>query len=209
MARVYQATKVDKYLDCAKKILDFYNQNLLTQEGDINVIMDRKSGEIIDNFADAAWAPMGWIMMHKYNDDFGALANLYYGKLTNDATYTQYAIKFLERRIKFQKVDGGFGPEEWSESIPSAAGCILVELLNARELGLLDESGEKAIEKTVKYLLQHQYKHADSPIHGAFHGMSGDYVVDKKYCNSRALTYAIMSLLFYSKSKFTTYSFNI
>ena len=186
---------------------DEYNtwQRVLGPQGDITVIREHGTLEKLDGCADPAWAPAGWIMMHRFNDDFGALANLHAAELTGDDSYRLAARRFLARMRDTQRPDGGFGPAEWSQSIPNAAGCILQEMVEGRRLGVLDESFDPAIEKAAEYLLGQQFRREGAKMAGAFHGMSGDYTVDAGSCNARAAAYAIMSLLNYASERTATY----
>lgn len=205
LGRIYSATGDGRYLDAALALLDFYNERLLGPQGDITVIRAHGTLEKLDGCADPAWAPAGWIMMHRFNDDFGALANLHAAELTGDDSYRLAARRFLARMRDTQRPDGGFGPAEWSQSIPNAAGCILQEMVEGRRLGVLDESFAPAIEKAAEYLLEQQFRREGAKMDGAFHGMSGDYTVDAGSCNARAAAYAIMSLLNYASERTATY----
>ena len=169
------------------------------------MIREHGTLEKLDGCADPAWAPAGWIMMHRFNDDFRALANLHAAELTGDDSYRLAARRFLARMRDTQRPDGGFGPAEWSQSIPNAAGCILQEMVEGRRLGVLDESFDPAIEKAAEYLLGQQFRREGAKMDGAFHGMSGDYTVDAGSCNARAAAYAIMSLLNYASERTATY----
>ncbi len=198
LGRMYTATGNARYLDAARGLLGFYNEHLLGPEGDITVIRTHGTLEKLDDRTDLSWAPQGWIMMHRFNDDFGALANMYVGGITGDDVFLRAAGRFLSRMRSLQRPDGGFGPDSWSQSVPSAAGCILQEMVEGRRVGLLDESFEETMAGAAGHLLKLQFRREGAKLDGAFRGMSGDYSVDPDLCNARATTYAIMSLLNYA-----------
>ena len=205
LGRMFTETGERRYLNAAMTLLDFYNGHLLGPSGDITVIRSHATLEKLDEHADPAWAPYGWIMMHRYNDDFGALANLHLAELTGGDGYRAAARRFLTRMRETQRPDGGFGPADWKQSVPNAAGCILQEMVNARRLGVIDEEFDPTMERAVEYLLSQQFRGDGLAMDGAFHGMSGSYTVDADACNARATAYAIMSLLSYAGDQTVTY----
>lgn len=205
--RMAQVTGQSCYADTMRQILDFYNANLLAEDGNIHVIREHGSLKVLDDCADPSWAPAGWIAMHKYNDDFGALANLAAWQYTGETKYRDAACRFLAAMRRQQKADGGYGPAMWQDSIPNAGGVILLEMLTARRLGAIRADYDETIERTVQYLLDQQYLNPASRFHGAFHGMTGEYRVDRNFCNTRATGYAIMSLLSYATE--ATYAYKV
>lgn len=208
MTRLWKATGNENFLAAARKILDFYNANMLSETGDITVIREHNTLKAMDDVPNLQRAPIGWIRMHKYNDDFGALANMVVGKYTGVKRYSEKAMLFLKRMRELQRADGGFGPDCWEESIPNAAGMILIELMTAKELGLADESFDDMAEKIVRYLIGIQVNDSNSRFNGAFHGMDNNYTVNRDYCNARAGIYAIMALLRFAGKTMQTYSVN-
>ena len=193
--RMAEVTGDARYAEAMKTVLDFYNANLLGPDGNITVIREHDTLKPLDDCADPAWAPSGWIAMHQYNDDFGALANLAAWRYTGCETYKEGAVRFLNAMKRSQRPDGGFGPAHWQDSIPNAGGVILLEMLTARRLGAIGAEFDEAIDRATEYLLAQQYLNEDSPFYGAFHGMTGTYTVDRDFCNTRASAYAIMALM--------------
>lgn len=196
MYRLYSETGDEKFLIAMKKILDFYNRHHMDENGAITVIIDRETLENMDGKADPKYTCPGWEMMHRYNDDFGTLANLAAWKITGEQSYRTSAEKFLSRMCAVQHENGGFGPEEWS--VPSAAGVIVQEILAAKQLGICRPEYDRAAEKAVEYLLQLQHNNPDSPADGAFFGMTDSYELSDTQANARTASYAIMGLLRYS-----------
>jgi hypothetical protein len=129
-----------------------------------------------------------WEEMHKYNDDFGTLANLAAYKLTKNESYLLAARRFLKRMTKIQRQDGGFGSSVYS--VPSACGVIVIEALAAKSLGL-DLVDNNMIESAVNYLLNIQVKKSDVPYSGAFRDT-------EILSNARTGAYSIMALLRYA-----------
>jgi hypothetical protein len=196
MYRLYVETKKDRYLQGMRKILDFYNKNHLAEDGTINIILDRDSLETLDGKADSRFSNPGWEMMHRYNDDFGALANLAGWKITGDEAYYKAAERFLMKMCAEQHTSGGFGPPEWS--VPSGAGAIVQEMLAAKQLNAGHNEYDIAVEKAIPYLLNLQNNVPENPADGAFFGVDENYDVSDTYGNARTAAYAIMALLRYS-----------
>ena len=161
--RMFINTGDEKYKDAMFKVLDFYNSHHLDSEGQISVILDRETHEVLDN---TGLQPRVWEIMHQYNDDFGALANLAAFAISGNNSYKDAAERFLRRMATVaQRDDGGFGPD--SESVPSAAGVVLIEALAAKKLGL-ELIGSDSLGKAVKYLLNIQIHQPGKGGEGAF-----------------------------------------
>lgn len=206
--RLAQETGKPQYVETMQQILDFYNRHLLAADGSITVIREHGTFKDIDASADPAWAPSGWIAMHKYNDDFGALANLAAWQYTGETGYRDAALRFLGCMLRQQRPDGGFGPADWQDAIPAAGGVVMQEMITARRLGALtDPAFDRSIEAAAGYVLDQQYLTPGGRFHGAFHGMTGDYVVDRNFCNTRATGYAVMALLTLASEE--TYAYKV
>ena len=134
-------------------------------------------------------------MMHVYNDDFGAMANMACWKLTGDESYKQAAERFFDRMVACQNEDGGFGPQ--GQSVPSGVGAILMQMLLARQLGLKRISDD-VLDRAASYLMDIQVRDEGTLSDGAFHGFDDDYQLNRRYANLRAGAYAVMALLRYA-----------
>lgn len=185
--RLFELTGCEKYRIHMLSILDLYNRNHLNPDGSINVIVDGKTGAVLDGEFGLPYTTTQWETMHKYNDDFGALSNLAAYKITNDATYRNAVELFLGRMLKSQQTDGGFGQEDCS--VPSAGGSVLLELLAAKSMGL-EISSEEQIESVVEYLLGIQCLDKSSGAYGAF-------LDNKNEAHARTCAYAITALFQY------------
>lgn len=178
----------------------------MDNEGNITVIIDRDSLESLDGKADKRFTNPGWEIMHRYNDDFGALANMAAWKITGKQIYRDNSERFLRLMCKTQRADGSFGPEEWG--VPSAGGAVVLEMLAAKQLNISCPEYEIATEKAVKYLLQLQNIVPNNPANGGFFGMTDDYEVSTVCANTRTAAYAIMALLHYAGAQDNIYYFN-
>ncbi len=205
MYRLYSETKDERYLYGMKLILDFYNKYLLKPDGSINIIIDRDTLEVLDGRGDARFTNPGWEMMHRYNDDFGALANLAGWKTTGDEAYYKAAECFLLKMSSEQHESGGFGPLEWC--VPSGAGAIVQEMLAAKQLKISRDEYDTAVDRAIPYLLNLQCIAPDNPADGAFFGVDEKYAVSNIYGNARTAAYAIMALLRYSGAVDNIYFF--
>lgn len=195
-ARLYAVTGEPRYLQAMKDILDHYNRHNLQADGSVKVMVDIATGRPLgDPEVPTEVAPVGWIRMHEYNDDFGALANLEAWRLTRQGAYRECCERFLKHMLVSQREDGGFGPGgKEGYSVPAAGGSVLVEMLAARANGLgldLDES----IVRAVEYILDLQFVEPGTLADGAFRGFTRDYALDPDISNLRSVGYAIMGLL--------------
>jgi hypothetical protein len=202
---MFEETGDGKFVAAMRQILDFYNEHHMDDEGNITVIIDRNSLESLDGKADSRFTNPGWEMMHRYNDDFGALANLAAWKCTGEDKYRKSSEKFLRLMCRTQREDGSFGPDEWG--VPSGAGAVVMEMIAAKRLGISNIDYEKATESAVKYLLNLQNHAPGNPADGAFFGMTDDYKVSTVCANARTAAYAIMALLHYAGVQDNIYSF--
>jgi len=199
MYRLYSITGEEKYLKTMRLILDFYNSNHIDGQGQITVVVDRETQEGISGEDARGTAPINWQVMHHYNDDFGALANLAAWKVTGEDSYRDSAMAFFGRMCASQYDHGGFGSK--TLCVPSAGGAIVIEMLAARELGLQRAEYDVAIERAIPYLLGLQKVSPGNPADGAFFGMTGDYQLSDSIANSRTAAYAIMGLIRYAGSR--------
>lgn len=198
-ARMYAETSDLRYLEAMRQILDVYNRLNLTAEGRVHVIVDIRTGQAVEDAHllpdEGHMVPEGWIRMHEYNDDFGALANLEAWRLTRDPAYLEAAERFLAHMLEIQHADGGFGPKGWA--VPSAGGSVLLELMAARALGS-SLKVDNAIERALEYVLGLQVLRQGDPADGAFLGFTGNYTIDGNISNARSAGYAVLSLLRYA-----------
>ncbi len=199
MARLYTVLGTDAYREMMQTILRLYNDLLLDDAGRVHVIADIRSRSILaDSEVSQTIAPVGWIRMHEYNDDFGALANMMAWQITGDVQYMRAAERFLSHMLSMQREDGGYGPHGVDGfSVPPAGGSVLLELLAARALGS-SLPVDTAIEATVDYILGLQVMRPDGVADGAFRGYTDSYTLDPAIANIRTGGYAIMALLRYA-----------
>lgn len=202
-ARMYSVTRDERYLATMRQILDLYNRLMLTEEGRVHVIADiARQVPLSDDEAcygeDGRFVPVGWIRMHEYNDDFGALANVEAFRLTGERGYLQAAERFLGHMVAIQRADGGFGPAEYS--VPAAGGSVLLELLAARACGS-ELPSDAVIDRAVDYVLDLQIVRPGDPADGAIRGYDDHYQLGERICNARSGGYAILSLLRYAGAK--------
>ena len=176
-----------------RRILDYYNCHHIDAKGRITVIRDRQTLEPLDGKADLTHSNRRWEIMHQYNDDFGALANLAAYTTENNNVYLDSAKSFLTLMSNTQRSDGGFGPQDYS--VPSAGGAVLTELLAAQRLGC-DWVRADTIDGALEYVLSLQINSPDDHAHGAFCAPSGENEeVCGKGSNIRTVAYSIQALL--------------
>ncbi|MBN1900282.1 hypothetical protein JW926_03035 [Candidatus Sumerlaeota bacterium] len=203
--RLYHVTRDSKYKEALFRILDHYNKYHLENDGKIHVTVDRETLKPVTGYiADPKYSNQGWEIMHEYNDDFGALANLAAYNLCKDEKYLQAAKCFLQRMLRIQREDGGFGPDEYS--VPNAGGTVLLELMAAQKLGYPLASLEQ-LSRIARYIMNLQFQDADNPARGAFRGFNESYVVSD-FFNARTGAYSVMGLLRYAGAADPFYFFD-
>ena len=190
--RLFNITGDSKYKDACCRILDHYNKYHLAPDGNIQVPMDMKTLKAVKG--DTKYIIEGWEIMHGYNDDFGALANLAGWKLTGDVKYFNAAECFLKRMVSIQRDDGGFGPAEFS--VPSAGGSVLLELQAAEAIGYSLATAEQK-SNAARYILNLQIPN-NGIAQGGFCGVSNQTYKVVQCTNSRTTTYSIMGLMRYT-----------
>lgn len=193
--RLYDITGNTKYRDVACRILDHYNKYHIAPDGKIQVSIDMHTYEPVRSYeVEPDCSVKGWEVMHEYNDDFGALANLAAWKFTQDSSYLDSAKSFLKLMLSIQRDDGGFGPVE--NSVPSAAGAVMMELTAADVLSQSLASDEQ-LSKVAQYLLSLQI-HEEGIAKGGFRGVDNQTYRVAHCSNSRTTSYSIMGLLRYA-----------
>ncbi len=183
-----------------RSILDFYNRYHLDVNGKEAVVVDRDTFETLDGKVDH---PMKWQIMHRYNDDFGALANLAAWKVLKDATYHDAARRFCKHMYDSQRPDGGFGPDDYS--VPSAGGSVLIELAAAKALGC-DWVDESVIDKAAGFLVARQWRRPGRGSDGVFL-TPADFDHEDNSIAIRTTTYAVLAILRYAGVDDVCYSF--
>jgi hypothetical protein len=197
MYRMFALTGAEPYHQAMRQILDHYNRRHLDATGHVTVLVDAATDESLDDKAnDHKYSPRGWQIMHRYNDDFGALANLAGWKVDRNDAYRDAAVRFLNKMLREQRTDGGFGPAEYS--CPPAGGAVLLELLAAKRLGL-DLATDAQLSEAARYLIGMQIRSNGHANDGAFYGYSEPhYTVDRRTANLRTGAYSILGLLRYA-----------
>lgn len=208
MYRMFQVTGKDQYRQAMRKILDHYNRRHLDENGHVTVLVDAATDESLDGKADDhAYSPRGWQIMHQYNDDFGALANLAGWTCDGRPDYRDAATRFLKKMLREQRADGGFGPPEYS--CPPAGGAVLLELLAAKRIGI-DLVNDTQLARAAAYTAGMQVRQPGHANDGAFYGYSEPhYTVDYRTANLRTGAYSIMGLLRYAGTVDDFYFFSV
>lgn len=201
--RLYILTGDEKYLKILSSIIEFYNEFFLEDSGKPISLIDQYTRKPKLNQQNVLDGPL-WEMMHVYNDDFAALANLAAYSVEQKASYLTSLKKFFRFIENSQNPDGGFGSAAFS--VPSAGGACLIEFLAAKALGL-DLVKQETIDNAVRYLLDRQYRKAGSTGDGGFFGVSVKYEVSDFLLNMRTTSYAVMGLLRYAGASDLYYFF--
>jgi hypothetical protein len=201
--RLYTLTGNEKYLEVLRTIIKYYNDFFLDNNGRPISLIDQYTRKAKLNQQQELGGSL-WEMMHVYNDDFAALANLAAYSLEPRTSYLDSLKKFFKFIKNSQNYDGGFGPKTFS--VPSAGGACLIEFLAAKALGL-DLIDQETIDNTVRYLLDRQCCKINSSGNGGFFGVSVNYEISDIMINMRTTSYAVMGLLRYAGASDPYYFF--
>lgn len=164
---LFEMTGDERWLKTARKIADFHIAHLLNKDGSLKIIVEADTnrdltGQGVDDTA--------WEHMHKFNDDFTALAMLRLGELTEAQKYTEAGLRFARHLLRSQQDNGGFG----DPPVPSASPTGAITLVRAAQV---DTAGADeylaAAERAVGHILSLQEIDSDSPkLRGGFYGQA-------------------------------------
>jgi hypothetical protein len=162
---LFETTGEERWLDAAKKIADFHIGTFLKEDGSLRITVEPDTGRDLTGREDLAWEHM-----HKFNDDFTALAMMKLGELAGHERYTEAGLRFCGHLLRSQQEDGGFG----DPAVPSASGVGALTLLRAAQV---DPAGadryRAAADRAVGHVLALQETESDDPrLRGAFYGQA-------------------------------------
>ncbi len=166
---LFKLTGNSAYSDAMRLISDKYLEYFLNDDGSLEVVYDPVTGQRGSSDPDGAWEDM-----HKFNDDFSALALIATTQATGDRKYLESAVKYLNWVVSMQQSGGGFG--KYAHSVSSC-----VAALNLLNLYLIDgnEKYREAAMKAIAHLdASVVLAPGDPVIDGGILGMSVCDVVD-------------------------------
>ncbi|MCG3179983.1 MAG: hypothetical protein BIFFINMI_02337 [Phycisphaerae bacterium] len=168
---LFDLTGQARWLDVARRIADFHMTRLLKADGSLRIVVMPDTDEDITGTARPIpdYAPdLAWEHMHKFNDDFTALAMMRLGELTGEAKYTEAGLRFSRHLLASQQADGGFGDPQ----VPSASGVGALTLARAAQVDPANAAAYDAgVEKAVAHILGLQETRSDDPrLLGGFYG---------------------------------------
>ncbi|MFA5688887.1 MAG: hypothetical protein WC959_07050 [Kiritimatiellales bacterium] len=192
--RLNQLRPSPEYHDMCLTSAQHFVKYHLADDGFVTVAVDPKTWqEAAPDDPYRKFIPDGWEIMHQYNSDFAGVALACAHMLDKETDYITPAQSFLDRMVRNQRADGGYGPEEFS--VRSAGGMVPVEMMMHDRL--FGERYTGSVAAAMNYLADIQWDEKDSPADGAFLGMTDDYYTDDVTYNIRAASYAIMALIEY------------
>ena len=192
-------TKQDKYLQkSALPILDFYAEFFLNSLGLPSVVYDSETQKTERDIEPSQLKAQGfhgfnsdWIQMHRFNDDFAALALLQGYICTDNKQYLQRANAYADWLTKNQNDDGSFG----LPPVEAASSVIPIFLIDLQKTTETDRY-KKVIENALSHLLSIQQQSENKKINGAMLCLSNTCRQDpKKWVNIRNTAYSIVALL--------------
>ncbi len=188
---LHAATRDKKWLSLGLGIADAWMRIFPKKDGSIRIEVDPDTGRDLTGRGPGE-AHVGWQDMHKYNDDFTALALMRAYLLTWKARYLDAARKYLDWILRQQTPSGAFG----RPAVNSAAATLIIELLDlhriTRERKYLDACGRSLDH----FLSLQELKRRDKRLHGGFYGTGADYAHGKRSSlNTRTGCYALAALL--------------
>lgn len=160
---LYELTSKEIYRKTMLKTVDLYMRYFFNEDGSIGVIYDPETDTRGDMESSLAWSDM-----HKFNDDFGAIAILAAYNVSGDEKYLDFVVKYLEWVLTQQHSDGSFGKFKLAVS-----SCVAALNLANAYLITGREDFKKAAHKALLHLEKNVVKAPNDPvIDGAILGMA-------------------------------------
>ncbi len=162
---LFEETREAKWLDTAKEIADFHIATFLKDDGSLRITVEADTNADLTGGKDLAWEHM-----HKYNDDFTALAQMKLGQLTGESKYTEAGRRFCGHLLRDQQAGGGFG----NPAVPSGSPVAALSLVRAAQVDPANaQMYMAAVDRAVGHILSLQETESDDVrIRGAFYGQA-------------------------------------
>lgn len=185
--------KNNEYTDkLAKPLLEYYCDKFLSVSGRPYVLFNPSLPDTYSCDKPAKGVPEGWLQMHRYNDDFAALALLRGSIDIGKEEYLHAATNYLQWLEKQQNPDGSFGKPVIAEV---ASSCVALLADEYRRI-TSSERFETMRQKALKHLLTMQQESSDKRISGAFLGLDNKCrSMPDSWVNIRNTSYAILACL--------------
>ncbi len=188
---LYAATHDKQWLSTGLGIADAWMRIFLKKDGSIRIEVDPDTGRDLTGRGPNR-AHVGWQEMHKYNDDFTALALMRAYLLTWKTRYLDAARRYLDWILRQQTPSGAFG----RRPVSSAAASLVIELLDFGRI-TREKKYLEACHRSLDHLLSLQeVKRKDKRLHGGFYGTGAEYAHGtRSSLNTRTGCYALAALL--------------
>jgi hypothetical protein len=194
---LYRISGDEKHKKHVQGIVDYYIAHFFDEKEGLKIVYDPETDSKYDLDDEAVWCDM-----HKYNDDFGALAVMNQYHETNAPRYYDYLQKYLDWVISKQKKDGSFG--EYTLSVSSCVAAL--NLLNFYMISK-EEKYLSAAEKAMEHLLANTIDCKDQKnLHGGVLGLNECVISDVKTISIRVTMYAVYTYLLFGIFKNKLYA---
>jgi rhamnogalacturonyl hydrolase YesR len=184
---LFELTGNAAYKETMERIVQFYHETFMTDAGELLIRYDPETGRAGDSDRHLAWSDM-----HKFNDDFGALAMLAAHTVAGDDVLLDKVVTYMDWVASRWHPDGGFG--KYSLSVSS---CVVA--LNALNTFLV--AGEPRFLDLARTAMTHLETFVvDAPddplIHGGILGLEVASVAeDDDMISLRVTMYALYAYL--------------
>lgn len=187
----YRVTGDKSHLDDGLKfIADHFLERFLQEDGSLRIVWDREKKEYVCGVDDPQY-PLGWQIMHRYNDDFGATtlmnAYLYYG----DEKYLEGMKDFAGWLISEQNDDGSF----YKKPVAAGSAVAPIELIDLYRITKNRKYLDTAIKAGKHLLTLQETESKEKKMHGGFYGMTDNRHGTREMINLRTTAYALIALL--------------
>ena len=187
----YRITGDKSHLDDGLKfIADHLLERFLQEDGSYRIIWHKEKKKYLDG-EDSPRYPLGWQIMHRYNDDFSGItlmdAWIYFG----DRKYLEGMEKFAAWLMKNQQEDGSFHPDY----VASASATVPIELIDLYRLTENEKYLRSAIRAGKHLLTLQETELTDKKAFGGFYGMSNNDLGKRERIILRTSSYALIALL--------------
>jgi hypothetical protein len=190
----YRVTGDDSFLEKGLKfICDNVVDHFLGLDGRYKIVYENRKGDHSLDGVEKPGHPLGWQIMHRYNDDFTTISLLGGYLYYKDNAYLERAKAHADWLISEQQEHGGYG----DPFIPPASATGANLMLDMYEITNDKKYFDSAV-KAGEHLLTLQENESDDKmaLHGFYgHNHSDDYSINREWINQRTAGYALLALL--------------
>lgn len=160
---LYSLTGKRRYREVMQQLADKYIEYFISEDGSLGVEFDPGTKQKSLSEEETPWGDM-----HRFNDDFGALALLAMYRVSGDDKYLDAVTAYMDWVMSVQHPEGGFG--KYSHAVSSCVAALnLLNIFLTTRKDNYKNSAFKAIEHLEKFVV---IAPENPAIHGGIRGMN-------------------------------------